>query len=164
MTYFAKYRNRLDLSEWMIHFVHQRTGSETLSELATIAANEGFEMDSRYHDYYDEDGNKKYILDEYVDNEYRIDNDASGFDVLKKILHDGFIHSGWSMRKGSPTVYGPVSAVCFTEMPLYALVEYAKARGQVSGYVGEYGIAFKRNELYAAGARPVIYGLTSDPV
>ena len=63
MTYFAKYRNRLDLSEWMIHFVHQRTGSETLSELATIAANEGFEMDSRYHDYYDEDGNKKYILD-----------------------------------------------------------------------------------------------------
>lgn len=164
MTYFAKYRNRLDLSEWMIHFVHQRTGSETLSELATIAANEGFEMDSRYHDYYDEDGNKKYILDEYVDNEYRIDNDASGFDVLKKILHDGFIHSGWSMRKGNPTVYGPVSAVCFTEMPLYALVEYAKARGQVSGYVGKYGIAFKRNELYAAGARPVIYGLTSDPV
>ena len=85
MTYFAKYRNRLDLSEWMIHFVHQRTGSETLSELATIAANEGFEMDSRYHDYYDEDGNKKYILDEYVDNEYRIDNDASGFDVLTHI-------------------------------------------------------------------------------
>lgn len=68
------------------------------------------------------------------------------------------------MRNNKPTIYGPVSAVCFTEMPLYSLVEYAKVRGQVSGYVGDYGIAFKRNELFAAGARPVIYGLSSVPI
>lgn len=164
MAYFTNFRNRHDLSEWIIHFVHQRTGSENLSELAGFAADEGLVMDSRYPDYYDKDGNAKYILDEYVDNEYPRDNDASAFDVLKKILHDGFIHSNWSMRKEKPTIYGPVSAVCFTEMPLYSLVEYAKVRGQVSGYVGDYGIAFKRNELFAAGARPVIYGLSSVPI
>ena len=163
MPYFTKYRNRLDLSEWIIHFVHQRTGCENLSEIAEFAADEGSYMDSRYADYYDMNGEAKNILDEHVENEYRIENDASGFDVLKKILHDGFIHSGWAMRNEKPTIYGPVSAVCFTEMPLYALVEYAKVRGIVSKYVGDYGIAFKRNELFAAGARPVIYGLSSNP-
>lgn len=164
MAYFKKYRNRLDLSEWIIHFVHQRTGREDLSELAELAADEGVDMDKRYPDYYDADGNAKYILDEYVDNECKIDDNASGFEVLKKVLHDGYIHSGWAMRNDKPTIYGPVSAVCFTEMPLYALVEYAKVRGQVSKYVGDFGIAFKRNELFAAGARPAIYGLSSDPV
>lgn len=163
MTYFTKYRNRLDLSEWIIHFVHQRTGREDLSELAKLAADEGVDMYNRYPDYYDAEGNANYIFDEYVDNECKIDNNASGFEVLKKILHDGYIHSGWAMRNDKPTIYGPVSAVCFTEMPLYALVEYAKVRGEVSKYVGDYGIAFKRNELFAAGARPAIYGLSSEP-
>ncbi len=164
MPYFANYRNRLDLSEWIIHFVHQKTGGEDLSELSQLAVDEGFDMESRYPDYYDANGKSNYILDEFVENEYRIDNEASGFAVLKKILHDGFIHSGWAIRNDRPTIYGPVSAVCFSEMPLYALVEYAKVRGKVSGYVGDYAIAFKRNELFAAGARPVIYGLSSKPI
>ena len=80
--------------------------------------------------------------------------------ILKKILHDGYIKSGWSLRNFVPTIYGPKSAVCFTEMPLYALVDYAKTR-RISGYVGNYGIAFRRNELFAAGARNVIYGLST---
>lgn len=111
MAYFKKYRNRLDLSEWIIHFVHQRTGREDLSELAELAADEGVDMDKRYPDYYDADGNAKYILDEYVDNECKIDDNASGFEVLKKVLHDGYIHSGWAMRNDKPTIYGPVSAL-----------------------------------------------------
>ena len=90
------------------------------------------------------------MLDEFIENEFQIDEDASAFSVLKKILHDGFIHSSWSIRNRTPSVYGPNSAVCFTEMPLYALVDYARGRGEKSGYVGNYGIAFRRNELYAA--------------
>lgn len=159
MPYLTCFRHRLDLSEWVIHFVHQHTGVEDLNDFAEACALEGHPTeDCRYPDYYDGKGNPQNILDTYTENEIELTEGASGFEVLKKILHDGYIHSGWSYRNDKPTVYGPVSAVCFTEMPLFALVEYAKVRGKISNYVGGYGIAFRRNELFAAGARPVIYG------
>lgn len=171
-------RQRLDLTEWVIHFVHDRKPLDNPSGFYEdcIMCNDEFEENSdntdskqlftedncRQPDYYDENGNEHVIHDAYIENEYEIDADAPGYYVLKKILHDGFIHSSWSLRKMTPSIYGPKSAVCFTEMPLYALLDYAKVRGEKSGYVGNYGIAFRRNELYAAGARPVIYGLSSD--
>lgn len=156
-------RNRLDLSDWVIHFVHQRQSDDNPQDLQEIAELEGFDGDLRLPDYYDDEGNGHNILTPYEENEYWIDENADAFDVLLKILHDGFIHSGWSLRNCTPTIYGPKSAVCFTEMPLYALVQYAKFRGEYSGYVGNYGIAFRRNELFAAGGRPVIYGLSCEP-
>lgn len=170
-------RQRLDLTEWVIHFVHDRKPEDNLEGLYedyllfsddmdednTSSSKQCLnEDDFRYPDYYDSEGNGHNILDEIIENEFPIDEDASAFSVLKKILHDGFIHSSWSIRNGIPSVYGPNSAVCFTEMPLYALVDYARVRGEKSGYVGNYGIAFRRNELYAAGARPVIYGLSGE--
>jgi hypothetical protein len=45
-------------------------------------------------------------------------------------------------------------------MPLYALVDYVKARADKRN-VDCYAIAFKRNELFQCGARPVIYGLST---
>ena len=156
--------NRIDLSNWVIHFVHQRKSEDNPQDLQDIAELEGFDGDLRLPDYYDDEGNGHSILSPFEENEYWIDENASAFDVLLKILHDGFIHSGWSLRNFIPTIYGPKSAVCLTEMPLYALVEYAKFRGRYSGYVGNYGIAFRRNELFAAGGRPVIYGLSREPV
>lgn len=168
-------RQRLDLTEWIIHFVHDRKPEDNPMGLyeAYIEAKEEFgaetqeegtieENDFRLCDYYDENGNAQTILDSYTENEYAIDEDAPGYTVLKKILHDGFIHSSWSIRNYKPSVFGPKSAVCFTEMPLYALIDYARVRGAKSGYVGNYGIALKRNELFEAGARPVIYGLTGE--
>ena len=173
-------RQRLDLTEWVIHFVHDRKPADNPSGLYEdyIMFYDEFEQensddengdkrvltedDFRLYDYYDENGDGHFIHDAYIENEYEIDEEALGYEVLKKILHDGFIHSGWSLRNMKPSIYGPKSAVCFTEMPLYALLDYAKVRGRKSGYVGNYGIAFKRNELFAAGARPVIYGLTGD--
>lgn len=170
-------RQRLDLTEWIIHFVHDRKPEDNLEDLYEDNLLSYNDMDEnnknsskqclaedffRYPDYYNSEGNGRYMLDEFIENEFPIDEDASAFCVLKKILHDGFIHSSWSIRNGKPSVYGPYSAVCFTEMPLYALVDYAKVRGEKSGYVGNYGIAFRRNELYAAGARPVIYGLSGE--
>lgn len=157
-----KYRK--DLSEWVIHFVHDRKSQDNLQDLQEIAELEGYQGDMRLPDYYDEKGDGHHVMTEYDENEYTIDPNAPAFEVLLKILHDGFIHSGWSLRNLIPTIYGPKSAVCFTEMPLHALVEYAKFRGDYSGYVGNYGIALKRNELFAAGARPVIYGLSCKPV
>lgn len=166
-------RQRLDLTEWVIHFVHDRKPENDTSglyedyllfkdEFPGTQSGELREEDFRMPDYFDENGEGINIFTSYEENEYEIDDEAYAIDVLKKILHDGFIHSGWSLRNMAPSVYGPHSAVCFTEMPLYALVEYAKVRGEKDGYVGNYGIAFRRNELFDAGARPVIYGLSSE--
>ena len=170
-------RQRLDLTEWVIHFVHDRKPDDNLdglyeNYLLFSDDKDGNRIDSsklyldeddfRYPDFYDSEGKGHNMLDEFIENEYPIDENASAFSVLKMILHDGFIHSSWSIRNGIPSVYGPNSAVCFTEMPLYALVDYARVRGEKSGYVGNYGIAFRRNELFAAGARPVIYGLSGE--
>ena len=155
---------RIDLSEWVIHFVHDRKPEDNLEDLQEIAELEGYHGDARLPDYYDEKGKGHNILSEYDESCYGIASDAPAFDVLLKILHDGFIHSSWSIRNYAPAIYGPKSAVCFTEMPLYALIQYAKFRGTYSGYVGNYGIAFRRNELFAAGGRPVIYGLSGEHV
>ncbi len=153
--------NRYDLSKWIIHFIHKRKPEDNPGDLAEIARLEGYCGEVRCPDYYDRDGQGVYLLSEYDENEYKIDGEAESFEVLMKILHDGFIHSGWSFRDYNPTIYGPRSAVCFTEMPLYALAEYVRRRGR-SGYVGNVAIAFKRSELFEAGARQVIYGLSGE--
>ena len=201
-------RKRLDLTEWVVHFVHERKPENDpacfMSDLAEEeywCAYEAFEIrkqkersekglppldddtiyqmfcesnkdvtepedieysDMRLPDYYDEKGEGKNILTPYEENEYKIDEEASAFSVLMKILHDGYIHSSWSIRNYAPSIYGPKSAVCFTEMPLYALVDYAKIREKKDGLVSSYGIAFRRRELFAAGGRPVIYGLSGE--
>jgi hypothetical protein len=96
---------------------------------------------------------------DWSDEDYPWEPDASAFTVLMKILRDGYIRSGWSFRSGKATIYGPYSAVCFTEMPLYALLDYVQKRS-ASGLVDTYAIAVRRTELFAAGGRPVIYGLS----
>lgn len=153
--------NRFDLSNWIIHFVHDRKSEDDPTTWGdSIETPDGF----RLPDYIDSDGKPIFMLEDYIEKEYEIPEDADAFMVLQKIIHDGFIHSSWSLRNFKPTIYGPSSAVCFTEMPLYALIDYAKERGCYSGYVGNFGIAFKRNELFSAGARPVIYGLSTKHV
>ena len=152
--------NRLDLSDWIIHFIHDRKSTDDLYVMAEFAKQETGE-DYSIVSMFDENGNAVNLSDEYREEEYRIAEDEPAFGVLQKIIHDGYIHSGWSLRNFNPTIYGPFSATCFTEMPLHGLIKYAKDRGSWSGYVGNYGIAFKRSELFQAGARPVIYGLSS---
>lgn len=151
--------SRFDLSQWIIHFVHKRKPEDNLDGLKEIALLEGYEGEVRLPDFYDGNGEGVNLLTEYDEQEFEIEEDAESIDVLRKILHDGFIHSSWSLRNMNPTIYGPRGAVCFTEMPLYALSDYVKERGR-TGYVGNICIAFKRSELFEAGARPVIYGLS----
>jgi hypothetical protein len=67
---------------------------------------------------------------------------------------------GFSFRNGRTTIYGGSPAVCATEMPLYSFARYVLSRGD-EGKVSAYGIAFLKSEFYAAGGRPVIYGLST---
>ena len=159
--------DRLDLSSWLIHFVHKHKpeGSYQSWVKKQLNEDEAKEIDIesiKAPDFFDENGCPKTIFDEWIDDDWKLSPNASAFDILRRIIHDGFVKSGWSFRGDSPTIYGPYSTVCFTEMPLYALIDYANKRGRYSGYVAQYGIAFKRKELFAAGARSVIYGLSGN--
>ena len=146
--------SREDLSEWALHFIHDYN-QEAEPDDSTIDFDSfgGFpyHQDKKINDRFD----SWRISDEY----YPADPDPDALQVLLKIITDGHIRASWAFRKGRPTIYGPRSAVCFTEMPLYALVEYAKQRRRDS--VGAYAVGVLKRELFAAGGRPVIYGLSS---
>lgn len=149
--------SRHDITEWIIHFVHKRN-----EENDPLEFSRDWDETMEYIDFptnFKYDGEPIFQTDIYEEEEYGLEPDASAMGVLKKILHDGIIKTGWSYRNHNPTIYGPKSAACFTEMPLYALIEYSKYRSN-ENYIEPYGIAFLKNELFEAGARPVIYGLS----
>ncbi|MDR6966531.1 cellobiose-specific phosphotransferase system component IIB [Flavobacterium arsenatis] len=148
---------RKDLSNWIIHFVHRRNPKNDPLEFSYDWEND-FEY-IPYPDSFTFDGEPLFLTEKYEEDDYGLEPDAHSFSVLKKILHDGIIKTGWSFRKGSPTIYGPKSAACFTEMPFYALIEYSKNRNDFDS-IEPYGLAFIKEELFEAGARPVIYGLS----
>lgn len=162
-----QHQTRIDLSSWIIHFVHERTPETSyealINEIAEVAELEGTTIDKKnfqFPDYFSAPNEPVFIFNQSFNDDWVLDNNATAFEVLRRIIHDGFIRSSWSYRGGNPTVYGPYSAICFTEMPLYALIDYANKRQSGSGFVGKYGIAFRKNELFMAGARKVIYGLS----
>ena len=162
-----QHQTRIDLSSWIIHFVHERTPETSyealINEIAEVAELEGTTIDKKnfqFPDYFSAPNEPVFIFNQSFNDDWVLDNNATAFEVLRRIIHDGFIRSSWSYRGGNPTVYGPYSAICFTEMPLYALIDYANKRQSGSGFVGKYGIAFRKNELFMAGARNVIYGLS----
>lgn len=162
-----QHQTRIDLTSWIIHFVHERTPETSfevqLNEMVEEAELKGCAINRselQFPDYYTAPNNPVSIFDQSFNDDWELDNNATAFEVIQRIIHDGFIRSGWSFRNTMPTVYGPYSAICFTEMPLYALIDYANKRQSGSQFVGKYGIAFKKNELFMAGARNVIYGLS----
>ena len=147
-------KNRMDMTEWVIHFVHDLNHNDE-------PADDALPYDS-YDGYYpyQEDRAKNYRFSDwsYMDDYIGWGPEACAFSVLHKIITDGHIRATWAFRNGRPTIYGPRAAVCFTEMPLYALVDYARHRPDNS--VDCYGIGLLKAELFAAGGRPVIYGLS----
>jgi hypothetical protein len=146
-------QNRKDMTTWVMHFIHDRNPENDPAE----NINEG-EATPLFPFHEDPDVNSRFELWEMADAAYPIEPDASAFAVLLKIISDGHIRAGWSFRGDRPTIYGPQAACCFTEMPLYGLLEYANQRGP--NMVGLYAIGLLKQELFAAGARPVIYGLS----
>ena len=144
---------RSDLTDWVMHFVHARN-----------LDNEPEEAPKEYNQYhgfpYHENKklNSRFDFWGIVDKETDLDLSAEAFNVLLKIIRDGHIRSSWAFRNNRPTIYGPRAAVCFTEMPLYALCQYAKKRSKKD--VETYTIGVLKRDLFAAGGRPVIYGLS----
>jgi hypothetical protein len=152
----ADSKKRLDLSNWIIHFVHDRNIENedyTMDEF-------GFMTFSSGPDGFKFTGEPIYLENPIKAEEEQLDEAASAYEVLRKIITDGYIKASWSYRSHRATIYGPKQAVCFTEMPLYGLLEYAKSKNPLS--VGVYCIALLRDELFQAGARTVIYGLSGD--
>jgi len=148
--------SRHDITDWIIHFIHKRNSENDPLEFS-------YDWEDMEYiplpDSFTFKGEPIFQTVKYEEDEYGLYSEAEAIEVLKKILHDGIIKTGWSFRNGNPTIYGPKSAACFTEMPLYALIEYSKNRNN-ENYIEPYGIAFLKSEIFEAGARPVIYGLS----
>ena len=147
--------NREDLSIWALHFIHDRDPDTE----PTFDEDEFYRYSGMpYHE--DVDINGRFSDWRIVDEFGGLYPDSSALHVLLKIITDGHIRATWAFRNGGPTVYGPRAAVCFTEMPLYALIDYAKQRHDKM--VTSYAIGLLKQELSSAGGRPVIYGLSGD--
>jgi hypothetical protein len=145
---------RIDLSSWILHFVHDRNPENN----AAYELNEGDESPAfPYH--VEREINSRFDHWEISDDAAGLAPDDSALVVLLKIIQDGHIRAGWSWRKAKPTIYGPRAACCFTEMPLYGLIEYAKTRAQNA--VSTFALGLLRDEFFRAGGRPAIYGLST---
>ena len=147
--------NRIDISDWVIHFVHDRN---------IVNEDISYDEDGEINHWdpnpngYKFSGEPLYLENPLKEEENAIEYETEAYWVLLKILKDGYIKSSWSYRNNKATIYGHKQAVCFTEMPLYGLIEYAKERNTKS--VGTYGIAILKKDLFKAGGRSVIYGLS----
>lgn len=144
---------RNDLSDWVLHFVHDRNESNEPSDDSLP-----YDAAIGYPYHIDYATTARFDLSSTSDDEHHLDPDASAFSVLRKIISDGHIRATWAFRNNRPTIYGPRAAVCLTEMPLYALISYARRRKNTE--VRTYAIGVPRRELFVAGGRPVIYGLS----
>lgn len=144
-------RQRLDLTEWIVHFVH-----DVNHEYIPDDAPDGTFLSQVFHGNSDIDD--RFDIFRIYEEEQRLE-DWSSFGVLARAIETGIIRTGFAWRNQRPTVYGLQSTCCFSEMPLYGLLAYSRARGK-SGSVSPYCIAVQRNEFIRAGGLPVIYGLT----
>lgn len=80
----------------------------------------------------------------------------SPYEVLKEILGDGFLRATFVTHDRSrPGVRGPFPAVCFTEQPLRFFIQSVEASWE-QRYT-EFAVAFRKDDLFSYGGRPVIY-------
>ena len=84
------------------------------------------------------------------------------FFLLRHALRQGRLWATWSVRGGRRTIYGPRPAVCFTEMPIAAYIEASELRAAAGEKMGTCALVLPKQAAFAAGARPVIYALSSN--
>jgi hypothetical protein len=96
----------------------------------------------------------RYDITEYVVHMTTYDG------LLLEIIEAGAIKASFSnmanvfSNTAKPTIRGPRPAVCFTEQPLWAIIDTMNTCG---GRWSGYGIAFHKVPLFAKGGRPVWY-------
>ncbi|GCE48344.1 hypothetical protein EI42_04592 [Thermosporothrix hazakensis] len=123
--------NRTDVTEWAIHFVRVP-----------------------------KDGVKLYARTTWsMDNELLCNPCPEAFEVLKQIVTSRGLKPAFGRRNGKPTIYGGIPAVCFTEMPIINFLQYVVARNNYA-WCAPYGVCLLKRELFKAGARPAVYGLS----
>ena len=94
---------------------------------------------------------------EYVQDdktfEQRLIGVVPAFDVLKEILTSGVIRSSLGYVKGNRPV------VCFSEIPLSSIREYAKPPNEDDNIrkYRMYGVMLSKSAVFQLGGRPVIY-------
>lgn len=84
------------------------------------------------------------------------------FFLLRHAIREGRLWATWSVRGGRRTIYGPRPAVCFTEMPIAAFVDASRERAAKGEAMGTCALVIPKAAAFRAGARPVIYALSSD--
>lgn len=101
-------------------------------------------------------------------SQYVIHGTRSGSDIdmsrippyenLKRILLNGYLKPTFAVASGSnkPTVRGIYPAVCLTEQPLLFYQRSADAGLIIERYT-KFGVAFRKDDLFDYGGRPVIY-------
>lgn len=124
-------RNRTDVTEWLIHFVRDR---DLQSEWPEGIEQSGFATP-------------------------RLEHDANSYAVLMAIVEAGALLPGFSFRNRRTTIYGGKPVVCFTEAPIYDFVRYVNDRRRHTR-CSQYGVCLLKAEVFAAGGRPAIYGLS----
>jgi len=80
--------------------------------------------------------------------------------LLRHAIRQGRLWATWSIRGGKRTIYGPRPAVCLTEMPIAAFVEASQLRAAKGEAMSSFALVLPKAAAFAAGARPVIYGLS----
>ena len=75
------------------------------------------------------------------------------FDVLKEIISSGLIRGSGN----DGYVKGTQKAVCFSEIPLAAVADFASGPDVEKARYRFYGVAVSKKAAFAAGGRPVIY-------
>jgi hypothetical protein len=87
---------------------------------------------------------------------------VSAAEVLTQILGDGYLRAGFSRQRSpraqvaKPRVRGPRPAVCFTEQPLEFFLQTLSVGTVVARY-SPFALAFRKDDLFDYGGRPVIY-------
>lgn len=83
------------------------------------------------------------------------------FFLLRMAIRMHRLCATWSVRGKDRLIYGPLPAVCFSEMPLAAFLESSRKREMAGEKMSSYGLTFSKIGLHERGANPVIYGLTN---
>lgn len=128
---------RFDLSDYLIHFFRD----------------------------IDLESNKGIRLPEFMGWQ-NLDEDTylPAFFMLRAALRNGRLWATWSFRNGVRTIYGPEPAICFTEMPIAAFLQAGNTRWANGEAMSSLALVFPKNELFLLGARPVIYGSSSNDI
>lgn len=137
--------SREDITDWLIHFTKDIYNKDVVDVFEEIESD-------------DEESND--LLLDYTNQLPDGFENLTAFEVLKQIISECGIRYGYSFRNGQTTLYGGDPVICFTEMPIHSLIEYAKQRQNDAN--STYGIAIRKKDAFKYGARPVIYGLTSN--